>query len=265
MRLPDRERLVSRLCPPLDEVLTRQLVDHFVETEVRYLQGDWKPAELDGGFFCEALARIIYHQDSGNLKRNKHLNDCLDYVEDRQGQRPHKIQPRSDALHIARIIRSVYNFRSARGVAHLSPSYSANQMDSRFVLEAVRWCMNESLRVFGVLGHDRDEIARTVRELIRFEVPCIGIYENSLVVQRTDLTAEQEVLLLLHHAGEQGLTRRELGRHMGRYFAPPSVTRALQKLASRREIIALASDRWCLGDLGAKRVRENLADKLLLQ
>lgn len=262
MGLPDRRALVARVCPPLDPTLAGQMVDEFVGMEKRYIQRDWKPAELDGGTFCEALARILYHQDSANLNFRKEFSECLDYVEDGKGQLPHAITPRSDALHMARVLRSVYKLRSQRGVAHLSTTYDANQMDSRLIVENVRWCMNESLRMFG--AGDREEIARIVRELLRFEVPCIGKYGDILLVQRTDLTAEEEVLLLLHYAGEAGFTRRDLGRHL-KFFSASSVTGALRKLEDARQVVALPGGRWCLGDRGAKRVREELADKLLTE
>ncbi len=261
MGLPDRQALVARLCPPLDFTLAGQMVEEFVEMEKRYIQRDWKPAELDGGRFCEALARILYHRDSGTLNLGREFNDCLNYVEDQPGQLRHAITPRSDALHLSRILRSIYKFRSARGVAHLSSTYNANQMDSRLIVETVRWCMNESLRIFG-LG-DREQIARLVQELLRFEVPCIGKYGEIILVQRTDFTAEEEVLVLLHYAGAEGLTRTEVGRHAR--VSPSAVTRALQTLSnpSCRQVVALPANRYCLGDLGMKRVREELAEKLV--
>lgn len=227
--------------------------------ERRYIQRDWGPAELDGGRFCEALARILYHQDSQNLSLDRDFDACLKYIDNDQA--PHHIQPRSDAKHIGRILRSIYKFRSDRGVAHLSPKYSANQMDARLIVETVRWSMNEVLRLFA--SGDREEVALIVRELLRFEVPCIGKFGDALLVQRVDLTADEEVLLLLQYAGEEGMSRLAIGRHAR--FSPASVTRTLQKLSdpSCREVTSLPNGNYCLTDLGARRVREQLATKLL--
>lgn len=263
MGLIDRQALVSRLCPPLDPTLAGQLVEQFVEMERRYIQRDWKPAELDGGMFCEALARCLYHRDSGNLSLDRDFSQCLSYLENDQVQ--HAIDPRSDALHLARILRSIYKFRSARGVAHLSATYSANQMDSRLIAETVRWSMNEALRIFAANDRgeqSREDIARTVRELLRFEVPCIARYGDTLLIQRADLTAEEEVLVLLHHGGEEGVPRREISRTL-RFFSSSTVSGAVTKLEGLRQIAVLPGERWCLTDLGAKRVREDLANKLL--
>lgn len=253
--------LVDKLSPPLDQQLTKQLVEEFVSLERRYILRDWEPAELDGGQFAEVLARILYHIDANNLNRTKKLNDCLRYIE--FDGNAHAIQPRSDALHIAKVLRTIYKFRSQRGAVHISPTYRPNEMDSRLIIEASRWCFADTIRVFW--SSDRPAVAKAIRELLQFEVPCIGRFEDVLVVQRTDLSAIEEILVLLHYAGEQGFTRRELGSHS--QSSPASVTRSIQQLASPdcREIVQLRSKKYRLTDLGSVRVRTVLSHKLVLQ
>ncbi len=136
-------------------------------------------------------------------------------------------------------------------------------MDAKLIIEEVRWCLNDVIRLFW--SGDKNEAARTVRELLEFDVPCIGKFGDTLMVQRTDLKAEEEILVLLHYAGEKGFTRSELGKFAK--VSPASVTLALQKLSSPslREIIAMADGTYRLTDLGSKRLRDRLADKLLLE
>lgn len=231
--------------------------------ERRYIQRDWEPAELDGGQFAEVLARILYHMDSANLNQGKEFDDCLKYVEDERNQNRHAIQPRRDALHLAKVLRTIYKFRSQRGAVHITPTYEANSMDAKFLIESVRWCMMETLRIFW--QGDREKVAKAIRELLQFDVPCIGTFQGALLVQRTDLSAEEELLVLLHYAGETGFTRSELGQHAK--IPASSITEALQRLTSRdrREVVLVAGERYRLTDLGSKKVREDLADKLLLQ
>jgi hypothetical protein len=261
MALVSVQFIVSRLSPPLDGFLVGQLVDEFVSLERRYILRDWEPAELDGGQFAEVLARIIYHQDSGNLNLAKSFDDCVKYVENDQAA--HAIQPRHTALHIARVLKTAYKFRSQRGAVHISPNYSPNHMDARLIMECSRWCMNEALRVFW--KGDREEVARSIREILQFEVPCIGKFEDTVLVQRTDLSAEEEVVVLLHYGGEQGLSRTHLGRFA--QLAPSSITTALNRLTSpaSRQAIQLSNGNYRLTDLGAKRVRDQLASKLVLE
>lgn len=261
MPLVDKATLVAQLAPPLDQSLTEALVDEFISLERRFIQRDWEPAQLDGGQFCEVLGRIIYHQDSGNLNLNRKFEECISYVVNEQV--PHAIIPRSDAIHLCKVINTAYKFRSARGGVHISPSYKPNHMDSKIIIEMVRWAFADTLRKFWS-GADREQVAKAIRELLTFDVPCIGKFEQVIMVQRTDLTAEEEVLVLLHYAGEQGFTRSEVGKYA--MVSAASVTTALQKLKSpeMRQVVELASKRFRLTDLGSKRIREKLPDKLLL-
>lgn len=263
MPLVDKATLVARLAPPLDPNLTAALVEEFISLERRFIQRDWEPAQLDGGQFCEVLARIIYHKDSGNLSPSKDFDDCMKYVEEEKGQNPHAINPRRDALHLCKVLRTTYKFRSQRGGVHISPLYKPNHMDSKVIIEMVRWCFADTLRIFWE-GTDREQIAKAIRELLTFDVPCIGKFEEVIMVQRTDLSAEEEVLVLLHYAGEQGFTRTEVGKYA--MLKPPAVTTALQKLTSPevRQVVQFGSGRYRLTDLGSKRIREKLPDKLLL-
>ena len=260
MPLIDKATLISQLSPPLDTLLATQLVDEFISAERRFIQRDWEPVELDDGQFCEICARIYYHQVSGILNQAKDFNDCLKFVENDGLQ--HAISPRHDALHVSKVLRTVYKFRSQRGAVHISPRYSPNHMDAKFVIENVRWLMNETLRIFW--SGDRETVARAVRELLDFDVPAVGRFGGSIVVQRTDLTAEEEILILMHYAGDAGFSRLELGRYA--QCAPSTVTRALQKLESPsvREVIQIGRGQYRLTDLGSKRIRDNLAAKLVL-
>lgn len=263
MALIDKATLVGELSPPLDKALSESLVEEFVSLERRYIQRDWEPAQLDGGQFCEVLARLIYHQDSGNLNPSKKFDHCAEYVEDEKSQNKHAMLPRHDALHIIKVLRTAYKFRSQRGGVHISPTYKPNHMDSRAIMENVRWAFAETLRLFWK-GSDREQVAKAIRELLQFDVPCIGKFEDVIMVQRTDLSSEEEVLVLLHYAGEQGFSRTELGKYA--MVSAASVTVALSKLtdASTREVTQLPSKRYRLTDLGSKRIREKMPDKLLL-
>ena len=130
------------------------------------------------------------------------------------------------------------------------------------MVEAVRWALVETLRVFW--AGDREKAASAIRELLSFDVPCIGKFEEELLVQRTDLKPEEEVLILLHYAGENGFTRTELGKNAK--CSPSSITRTISALTSpsKREVIQIR-DRFVLTDIGQKRIREQLASKLLVQ
>jgi hypothetical protein len=259
MGLIERNSIVAKISPPFDNLLASQLVDEFISMERRFIQRDWEPAELDGGQFAEIAARILYHLDANNLNYSRGHDECIKYFAD--DKVPH-ILDRKEVGHISKVLQSIYKFRSQRGAVHISDKYSPNHMDAKYLIEAVRWCMNELLRIFWV--GDREEVAKVIRELLQFDVPCIGVFENSIVVQRTDLRPEEEILILLHYAGDKGYTRTEIGVHS--LLSPSSVTIGLQKLCSAqvRQIVKVNNGSYVLTDLGHRRIRVELADKLLL-
>lgn len=258
MGLTERLQLINSLSPPLDHLLCTQLVDEFISCERRYIQRDWEPSQLDGGQFAEIAARIIYHLDSSNINRAKDFNSCAQYIENDQNS--HSIAPRADALHIVRVLRTIYKFRSQRGAVHISPTYTPNHMDSRLIIEGVRWSMNEILRVFW--NGDREAVAKVIREIIQFDVPVIGVFDQRVLVQRVDLSPDEEILMLLHYAGEEGFSRTALGKWA--MLDASRVTRSLQKLAAPncRQIVQISNGNYRLTDLGSRRIRTELSDKL---
>jgi DNA-binding MarR family transcriptional regulator len=247
MHLSSKTDLLRQIAPPVDALLASQLIDEYVSLERRFILRDWEPAELDGGQFCEVLARILYHLDSGNLNVNRQFGECLDYIENDTVQ--HLRLPRKEFLHIARVLRTVYKFRSDRGAVHIAANYSPNHMDSRLILENVRWSLAETLRL--VWNGDREEVAKTIRHLLQFDTPCIGIYGDRTMVQRTDLKAEEELLVLFHHWGEEGIARLEIGKSM--FQSPSTVTNLIRKLedSEHRQIVQLPNGNYRLTDIGA--------------
>jgi hypothetical protein len=259
MALIDSDTLIAGVSKKVDARMASALIAEFRSLERRFVLRDWEPAELDGGQFCEILARLIYHADCGILNDSKPLDDCLRYLEN--DQVTHAIVPRHDALHFAKMLRATYKFRSQRGAVHISPHYTANQMDAKLISECVKWCFSEFLRLYW--SDDRDEVAKAIREISQFDVPSIGKFGGKLIVQRVDLGAEEEILVLLHYAGEEGFSRTDIGKYV--MASAPTITRALQKLIGpqTRQIVRIESG-YRLTDLGSKRVLENLADKLTL-
>jgi hypothetical protein len=259
MALVNKASLLKDLGNRLDPALTEQLLSEYISQEKRYILRDWEPATLDGGQFVEAAARLIYHIDSGNLNRAKKVDECLAFVEDPKNQNKHSFPERKSALHTCRVLRTIYKFRSDRGAVHIDPAYTANQLDSRLVIDNSRWVLSELLRVFW--SGDRSEVARAIREILQYEVPAVGRYEDQLLVHRPDCTAEEEILLLLHIGGEGGLKRGELGRFVKKTSG--RVTQAIQTLEEKREIIRMRGGTYRLTEPGARRVVQELGDKMI--
>lgn len=258
----DGAGLIKEISPPLDEQLAGALISEFIDLERRFVLGDWEPATLNGGQFAEIASRIVYHVDSGNLNRRKGVDPCLKYVEDDNNSNDHSFPQRRAALHLCRTLRTIYKFRSQRGAVHIDPDYTANELDSTLVLSLARWVMSEILRIFW--RGATEDVARAIREIVRFDVPAVLVMDGRPLVLRTDCTVEEEVLLLLHNAGESGLSRAEVGAAVPK--SAPAVTTALQKLVSPNLRQAKKRDdgQYVLTPNGTRRVQHELGDKLSL-
>jgi hypothetical protein len=258
----DGKLLIASLSPPLDCSLTRFLINEFISLERRYALADWEPAELDGGQFAEICARIVYRIDASNLNQRKQFDDCLKYVEDEKNSNKHAFPVRRTALHICKVLRTVYKFRSQRGAVHIDPDYTANELDAGMIIANVRWLMAEMLRVFWT--SDRAQVAAAIREVVRYQVPAVLSIDGRHLVLRTDCGADEEILILLHNVGETGMSRGELGTSVQK--AAPTITNALKELVSpkRRQGIKRADGMYALTPLGTKRLMEELAPKLTL-
>ena len=252
--------LVNKISPPLDGTLAPLLIGEYISLERRFLAGDWEPATLDGGQFCEISARCIYHIDSKNLNLTKSVDDCLQYVEDLKNRNKHFFPSRKDALNLCKAIRLAYKFRSSRGAVHIDPQYSANEMDSKLIMETIRWILCEMVRIFWT-GNAGDA-AKVVREIVTYRVPVVFREGCVPIVQNPGLSADEEILLLLLDSGGEGKTLLQLKNSIPVH--PSTVEKAAQRLRAGRLIVNDTSGKIILTDLGKVSAIEIIKDSSIL-
>lgn len=241
------------LAKAVDPQFAEQLVDEFVALEEAFLLKRWKYSELDGGRFTEVAARIIYAVDASNVSPTKPVDDCFRYIDNEQV--PHTFPERQGAIHLVKVLRAIYKLRSQRGAVHVSPTYTANEIDSRMILESVRWVLADLLRIF--VTTDREMVANIVRDLARFPHPLIRNIEDEPLLQSVTFTTEEEILAHLLHAGE-GLATATLVKIIPK--SASGVRAALSNLSkTKSRQIASRSTKWYITDLGIKRIEERIA------
>jgi hypothetical protein len=249
----DQEQLSAELAKSIDPTLAKQLIEEAVGVEEAFRLRRWKNTELDGGTFAEVAARIVYSVDSGNVSLTKSVDDCLKYVDNDQVN--HAFPERHSAIHLTKVLRSIYKLRSQRGAVHVSPTYTANEIDSKLVVESVRWILAELLRIF--VTSDREMLAETIRSLARFSQPLIRIYGEKALLQSTTFTAEEEVLAHLVFA-DGGLSQPELVSLIPK--DPAGIRRAITKMSGPKfRQIVLRDKKYLVTDLGIARVESKVA------
>ncbi len=155
------KQLATELAKIVDPSFASSIVDSYTEMQQRFYAGDWQPSELDGGRLCEAVARACYQLDSGTVTHSQLPKELCEKLEDEANLRPHTLYAKA-RRHISRAIMLVYKFRSDRGSVHISPDYSANEMDSILMVHAGKWIFAEFLRL--AWNKDRKVIASAVTQ-----------------------------------------------------------------------------------------------------
>lgn len=251
-------QLINELSAIVDPALAKATVESYVEMQQRFLIGDWKPTELDGGRLCEAVARCLHQLDAGSVTHSKLPGKICERLEDETPGVSHKLNVK-DRHHIARAIGLVYKFRSDRGAVHISPTYTANEMDSILVLHLGKWLFSEFLRL--AWNKDRRVIAEAIARIVRLEHSLIHELDGKPLVLKVGISARDEVLLLLNHATSNRLSRTALREQAAQ--KPQNIMSAVSKMIKDKEIrIVDGTDEVVLSPIGQKRIVEEIMPKL---
>jgi len=254
------EQLKKDIAIVVDPAFAVQLVDSYSEMQQRFYAGDWQPSELDGGHFCEVAARAIYQLDTGTITHSLLPGKIAELLRSNSPHSQHLLDIK-DRDHFCRVLQTTYNFRSNRGIAHVSLTYTANHLDATLVIANVKWMFAEFLRLTKNL--DRNEVVRIIEAIVQFEHPLIHELEGKPLVLSNLLSTSEEILILLQHAMSGCLTRSELKEAI-KNRDQSTVNKAISRLNSDKEIRLSSTGEVVITPLGQKHVHEEILPKLSL-
>ncbi|HEX6544561.1 MAG TPA: hypothetical protein VF040_22570 [Ktedonobacterales bacterium] len=252
-----RSALESDLSAIIGSALAKQIVGSYVEMQQRYTAGDWLPTELDGGHFCEAVARAIYRVDT-SMDTTDLPGRIADNLLDRNRTPGSHTLSKTDRDHFCRVLQTVYKFRSDRGVAHISSTYTANFIDATLVLTAVKWMFSEFLRLSW--NSDRGQVAKVIQAITQLEHPLIHELDGKPLVLSTKLSAPEEILFLLSRSAGGSLTSDELRSYVRHSMS--AVNTAITRLIASREVRKSDAGEIVITSNGEKRVSNAILPKL---
>ncbi len=251
-----KEDIIKELSTIIDASFASELVTSFEEMEKRFQIGDLKPTGLEGGRFCEAVARSLYQIDAGNFNPNKSVVSIVDYLIDENQSRSHNLDVK-DRKHIGKVLSTAYKFRSDRGVIHISNKYTANELDTSFLSGCIRWLFSEFLRLSW--NSDRDALAKTVKSIIEIKFPVIHVHEGVPLVLNTNLKCIEEILLILFTADDNYLKKSEVHKFVQK--SAPAISNGLRSLKEKR-FVREKGNLVIITPSGSKFVLENILEKL---
>jgi len=249
------ERLKQELSTIVAPFLAGQLVSSYTEMMQRFYAGDWKPSELDGGQFGEAVGRAVYQVDTGIYTDRLLVNDLLKEL--RSNSISHSLTWKDRSL-FCQILQATYGFRNNRGVAHISPTYTANHLDAMLVVANVKWMFAEFLRL--AWKKDRSEIAVTIESIIQLEHPLIHELDGQPLLLTTSLSGAEEILVLLQHSLDGSRPKIELKQAIRKDAS--TFSRAMSRLTDERKVRLNTTGNVVITPLGRKQVYEDILPKL---
>jgi hypothetical protein len=251
------DQLKQDLAAVIDPSFAEQLVKSYTNMQQRYYAGDWQPSELDGGQFCEAVARALYQIDSGTFNDTLLPGDIAGLLRKKSPIPPHNLGEK-DREHFCKVLQTAYKFRNDRGVAHVSATYTANHLDATLIIATVKWMFAEFLRL--AWKRDRNEVVAIIEAIVQFDHPLIHELDGIPLILTNLLTTSEEILILLQHANGR-LVRNELKESIINK-TQSTVNKAINQLNTDKEVRISTAGEIVITPVGQKRLHEKIFPKL---
>ena len=246
------DTVIRELSVIIDPFLAQSSIDSYVEMQQRFLSGDWTPVELNGGRICESVARSFYQLDSNSIRNDLLPGKIVELLTD--GNTPHKLS-KPDRAHVSKVISMIYKLRSDRGAVHISPTHNSNFMDSMLVIHSSKWLIAELLRLS--LKKDLKFVGETIEQLVQLEHPLIHEIDGKPLVLALKITAPDEILLLLHHAPNNRLSRSSL-HAQAKHQSQSNLNQDIVRLEKLKQIRLTGDGDWLITPPGQNRVLKSI-------
>ncbi len=175
-----------------DEIAT-VILDAYREIEHNYALRKWKPSELDAGHFVEGVRRALDHELTGSYIA---FSKALQPFDDKALlSYENKTGDHSFRLLIPRALKSIYNIRNKRGVAHIS-DVNPNEMDATLILYNVKWILAELLRLKSGLAPEQTQ--KMIDIIVERKCPLIWKEGGIISVLSTRMSTKKQILVLLY-------------------------------------------------------------------
>lgn len=247
-----RSLIETQLASTLDRKLVGELLEAHAEAKRNYYLGSLRPAEVEGGRFCEAAFRILESVTQGGkftpLSKTLPRTDKL--ILDLSNADSSKFSD-SIRLHIPRSLRLVYDIRNKRDAAHLADDIDPNLQDATLVIATIDWVLAEFIRLYHNVK--ADQTSRLVNDIVKRAAPVVQDFAGFLKVLNPKLAASDHCLVLLYQRGEDGAAEEELHKWV-RPRMRANLRRTLNGLVHEKDYVHFAGDRYFITRLGEQNV-----------
>ncbi len=188
----DINKIHRNLASNIDPILVEKLLHHYKILKDEFFLGHFEKCQLQSGKFVEIIIRILEFLITGNytpFNRTINLDRITAQVQNAQTLKD------SIRINIPRTLRTIYDIRNRRGVAHVG-EIDPNLIDSNYVVSACDWIVAEILRIYHV---DKiEEVKLIIDTIFTHEIPIIQEFEDDLIVLESKLSVAKKILIILY-------------------------------------------------------------------
>jgi hypothetical protein len=214
----DRDGLVAVLATRLPGAIAGALVDEFLQLRMDVAAGTL--GRSSAGKFVEKTVQALQHLDTGTHDRKPDVDGYLRKLDSSS-------TTLDDGLKVcaSRVARSAYTLRNKRSIAHAG-EVDPNTFDLAYLLHATQWVLAELVRE--IAGSSMKQAGELVAAI---NAPVAGLVDDlgGRKVVRGNLSARDEVLVLLHHEHPVAVPVPEIRAAMRRREAS-TIRKAIKKL-----------------------------------
>lgn len=240
----------DQLAAHINGTIVDQILEHYNALKTASRLQDWEKCLVRAGKFAEAILKGICFLRTGQVTDNISIETEINEVAKRTDLHD------SIRLLIPRAVRVVYDNRSKRGGAHISP-FDPNPMDCMLVTNLADWVLAELVRLYYTT--DPEQAAAIVDTLIAKSIPLVEHIDEDYIVLSPYASARQEIGLILHSCYPKRTILPELIKWMP-YQSPENIRTSLKNMEKAKEVHR-NKDGVLLTQLGIRVVEQKMRPK----
>lgn len=245
------EDIKKQLSAFIPEDLVSDLLGSYFQAKKHFLRHDFSSSLNQVGKFIENALRIIHFLVYGEkLDEIRNVKKEVERLErNPASQVPSSISQAEEVLRliIPRIAYVAYTLRSKRGAVHVKP-VSPTYIDATLAISICDWILAEFIRLLSEMPAEKVE--ELLHRIVRRDLPIIQQFSEKDMVVLRNMGCKYEILVLLFKKGQEGLTRREIGKLTKQYYSSSTVTNALRELVDERCVYRTSDDRFIITHRG---------------
>lgn len=195
-----------------DKLLNELLQEYDMAKKFHFLE-DWEKSILHASKFSELTLAVIKNIvdnetiDINNIHFDQLYNDFINRT---------KVTGEDEILLLAipRVVRTVYDIRNKKRVAHVK-AIDPDLLDSQYCVSACDWTLAQFVMLY--LESDPQEVSSIIYSLIEKQVPFVEQFEDgSMVILKENLTFKEQFMVGLYKLGLR-VSKKELSRILKTY------------------------------------------------